>query len=108
MNSPNVHGNAALCSVEFAGKLPAGLTENAVCEAINQAAGPALKRAGLAPAALSVKVRVESESKVVATATLGGKALPEHRVATSDSALNTSAIQMLARAIAAEVASARE
>jgi len=108
MNSPNAPADAVHCSVEFAGKLPAGLTENAVCEAIRQTAAPALESARLAPASLSVKVRVESDSKVVATATLAGKALPEHRVAISDRALNVSAIQMLARAIAAEVASARQ
>lgn len=110
MNNPksDAMADAVHCSVQRAEKLPAGLTESAVCEAVRQAAAEELKRARLAPGSLAVKISVESDTKVIATATLNGKTLPEHRVAISDRVLNVSAIQMLARAIAADIAPVRQ
>lgn len=96
--------DAVQCSVAHAEKLPSNLSESAICAAIGQAAAPVLDRASLAHEALAVRVSVESDSKLVASATLAGKPLPEQRVATSDRALNAGAVAMLARAIAAEIA----
>ena len=100
--------SAVYCSLEQGGKLPKGLVASDVCAAIQSAAAPALERAGLSPSALSVRVTVVSDRKLVASATLGGKALPEHRIGISDRALNARAVQMLASAIAADIASARQ
>lgn len=100
----NLAPDALQCSVSHAEKLPSGLSEGSICAALRQAAVPALDRIGLATKALSVQIQVESDSKLVATATLAGKTLPEHRVATSDRLLNAKAVEMLAKAIAAEIA----
>ena len=105
----NNHAAATIrCSVEQAGKLPPTITATTVCDAIGKAALPALERAGMPPAALSVTVRVESDRKIVAAASLHGKPLPEHRIGISDRALNAHAVDMLAAAIAADIASARQ
>ena len=100
--------SAVHCSLEQGRKLPKGLAASDVCTAIQAAVGPALERVGLSPSALSVRVIVESDRKLVASATLGGKPLPEHRIGISDRALNARAVQMLASAIAADIASARQ
>jgi hypothetical protein len=89
------------CTVQGAGKLPAGLDAAAVCAAVRAATQPALAASGAS--ALSVKVTVVSESKLMAVATLGGEALPEHHVASSDRSLNARAVDMLAQAIAADI-----
>lgn len=102
-NAPTIH-----CSVERGEKLPSGLTAEFVCAAIRNAVAPALQRARLSPASLAVRVTVESDRKLVAAATLGGKALPEHRIGISDRTLNARAVDMLATAIAADVGSARQ
>lgn len=96
------------CSVERAEKLPAGLTDSSICNAVRTAAAPALAHGGHSPAALSVRITVESETKLVGTATLSGKALPEHRIGISDRGLNARAVDMLANAIAADIASVRQ
>jgi len=104
----NSHDALAVhCSVDQAGKLPSGLTASGVCATIRRVVAPSLEQAGFTASALSVKIIVESETKLVAATTLAGKALPEHRVAISDRTLNARAVDMLAQAIAAEVASAR-
>lgn len=95
--------DAVQCSVARAEKLPSGISESIICAAIGQAAAPLLDQAGLSHGSLSVRVSVESDSKLVATATLAGKPLAEQRVATSDRPLNAGAVAMLARAVAAEI-----
>jgi hypothetical protein len=92
------------CLVKDAGKLPAGLSGDSVCAAIRAAAAPALAAAGAAGGTLSVHVTVISDSRITAAVTLARKPLPEPRVASSDRPLSAQSIQMLARAIAAEVA----
>jgi hypothetical protein len=99
--------DAVHCSVDRAEKLPAGLSGSAVCDAVRKAAAPALAEAGQSPAALSVHITVESETKLVGAATLSGKALREHRIGIADRALNAHAVEMLANAIAADIASVR-
>jgi len=96
------------CSVERAEKLPAGVTGSSICAAVRKAAAPALAQGGHSPAALSVHITIESETKLVGAATLAGKALPEHRIGISDRALNAGAVNMLANAIAADIASVRQ
>jgi hypothetical protein len=88
------------CSVNNAGKLPAGLTADGICAVIRGITAPALVSSGR----LSIEVTVLSNSSIKAAATLDGKPRPEQRVATSDRSLNANAIEMLARAIAAEIA----
>ena len=101
MNNPSPA--AVECSVQDAGKLPAGMNAGAICAAVRAAVQPALAASGTSSGALSVKVTVLSESKMVAVATLGGKALPEHHVASSDRPLNARTVDMLAQAIAADI-----
>ena len=95
------------CSVVRAQKLPQGVTAESICDSVRRAANPALDQAKLAPNALSVRITVESETKLTAAATLQGKSLPEHHVSISDRPLNARAVSMLANAIAADVTSAR-
>jgi hypothetical protein len=106
MNSHDAR--AVHCSVDRGEKLPSGLTASGVCAAIRKAVAPSLERAGIAADALSVKITVESDAKLVAAATLAGKTLPEQRVASSDRVLTARAVDMLAQAIAAQVASTRQ
>ena len=101
--TPPIH-----CSVERGDKLPSGLSAESVCAVVRNAAAPALERAGLSLAVFSVQVTVDSDRKLSAAATLDGKPLPTHHVGISDRALNARAVQMLAKAIAAEIASARK
>lgn len=91
------------CSVTGAGKLPAALNSDGICKTFRAALEPALQ----VGAEASVRVSVESSSKLAATATVGGKALPEHHVATADRPLNARAVAMLARAVAADIAALR-
>lgn len=95
------------CSVERAGKLPAELSSESICDSVRNALGPVLQVAGLPPDDTSVRVTVQSSSQLAATTTVGGKTLPEQHVGTSDRPLNARAIAMLARAIAADVAALR-
>ena len=101
-------GPVVHCSVEPAGKLPSGLTADAICTAIRKAVTPALAGSTDAAEPLSVEVAVQSASKLVATARLGNRTLPEHRIAISDHPLNASSVQMLANAIAADIVSVRK
>lgn len=100
--------DAVNCSVERGDKLPAGLTGESVCAAVRKAAEPALAAAGHPRSALSVRVTVESDSKLTGSATLAGRAFRQHHVAIADRTLNAHAIDMLANAIAADIASARK
>ena len=95
------------CSVVRAGKLPDGLTSDFICDTVRRAVGPAVQAAGLAPADVSVQVTVESSSKLAATATIRGKALPAQHLEVSDRPLNVRAISMLGSAIATDVAALR-
>ena len=99
-SGPSIH-----CTVAGAEKLPAGVGgEDAVCSAIASAAAGALQGAKIAPATVSVAVTLKSDSRISAVPSVGGKALAEQNVATSDRALNANAITMLANAVAAAIA----
>lgn len=100
-------GNDIRCTVEGGDKLPPGLGGGeAICRAISRAALPALQRAGIAPSAVAVAVRVKSDSRMSAVASVNDKPLAEQNVATSDRALNAGAVTMLADAVAAELSRA--
>lgn len=106
MNSVSTHG--LRCAVEGEEKLPAEIGgEPAVCAAIAGAALPALERAGIAPGSLAVRVKVASPYLMSAVASIDGRALPEQKVGISDRPLNARAVQMLADALAGELASRR-
>ncbi len=93
------------CAVQGEDKLPPGLGGQAeVCSAVARAALPALERAGIAPAALAVTVKVTSGHSLSAVAVVNGRALPEQKVGVSDRALNARAVEMLAAALAGEIA----
>lgn len=99
-SGPSIH-----CTVAGAEKLPASLGgESAICSAIAAAAASVLEAARIAPAAVSVEVTVKSESRMSAIATVRGKPLAEQNVASSDQALNSGAVQMLANAVANAIA----
>ena len=99
-------GQTIACTVEGADKLPDGLGgEQGVCAAIAEAAIPAARKAGVAPAAVSVSVRVKSRSQISAVVTAAGRPRPEQTVASSDRVLNSAAIRMLARAVATSISS---
>lgn len=104
----NTGKDAAIhCVVERSDKLPPELSADALCAAVRRAATPALERSGLNPTALSVRITVDSDTKLSAFATLNGKILPDHHVGIADRALNERAVDMLATAIAADVTSGR-
>jgi len=97
------------CSVQLATNLPAEIGgPDAVCAAVNQAALPVLKRAGIDASAMSVEVRVVSNHRIAAVASLSGRQLPEHVIDVADRTLNRRAIEMLAAAMAAEVSKAND
>ena len=97
------------CSVQQAANLPAEIGgPDAVCAAITEATRPALQRAGISASQLSVQVRVVSDHRIAAVASLGGRQLPEHVVDVADRTLNRRAIEMLAAAMAAEVSNSSE
>ena len=97
------------CTVAGADKLPADIGgEKGVCSAIAAATASVLGQSGISPGTVTVAVAVKSESRISAVASVGGKALAEQNVATSDRALNANAIRMLANAVANSIsASAR-
>ena len=67
-----------------------------------------MQRAGIDPSKLSVEVRVVSNHRIAASATLSGRQLPEHVVDVADRSLNRRAIDMLAAAMAAEISNSSE
>lgn len=92
------------CVVQGAEKLPPELGgAAAVCAAFERAAAPELRRAGIALAGVSVSVQVRSQYRISAVASVGERSLPEQNVGISDRQLNTGAIEMLARAIVADL-----
>ena len=96
------------CTVENAAKLPAEAGDaESVCAAMKEAAvaaaGPSLLNSG----AVSVRVTVESQHKLSAVAIVGGRALPEQKLAISDRVLSPGSIEMLARAVANQLANSR-
>jgi hypothetical protein len=97
-----VHGAAASCKVIGAATLPPGAGgEEALCRAVEQAvadAAPGLR--------YSAEVRVASPSKLSATITVDGRALPEQTFAVMDRTLNPASIHRFAQALAAAIASA--
>jgi hypothetical protein len=97
------------CSVKLATNLPAEIGgPDAVCAAITEATLPAMQRAGIDASKLSVEVRVVSNHRIAAAATLSGRQLPEHVIDVADRSLNRRAIDMLAAAMAAEVSNSSE
>jgi hypothetical protein len=93
------------CVVEGAERLPPGLGGgDAVCSAVAKAATPVLERNGVDAGAVSVVITVQSASAISAATSVAGKSLPEQKVAISDRSLNPRAIDMLANAVAAELA----
>lgn len=95
------------CSVEKAEKLSPEIGgADAVCSTIKNAAMARIEPSRLNSAAVTIRVRVESEHKISAVATIDGKALAKQNVAISDRVLAPSSIQMLADAVAAEIARA--
>ncbi len=92
------------CAVEGADKLPAEIGgEPAICATIAAAVLPALERSGVSPSAVSLSVRVKSDSHISTVASISGTRLAEQNVAISDRALTSGAIDMLAQALAAEL-----
>lgn len=103
MNSTS--SDALHCAVEGAEKLPPELGGSAaICSAITKAAAPVLNSRRVGAEAVSVVVNVQSASAISAATSVAGKSLPEQKVAISDRTLNARAIDMLANAIAAELA----
>ena len=96
---------AVNCTVQNAEKLPPALGgEAAVCSIIDRLVLPSVRSAGLSPSSVSVSVNVKSQSLVSAVAVVNGSAMAEQNVASSDRALGASAIEMLGKAIATQIA----
>jgi hypothetical protein len=96
---------AVNCTVENLEKLPAGLRQQeAVCGPLGRAVEAAAAKAALAPGAVTLRVVVDSQYKLAATATVNGTALPEQKLGSSDRPLTTGSIEMLASAVAAQLA----
>lgn len=92
------------CAVQGEEKLPPEVGgEGAVCSAMKRAVEPVLQQSGVSAAVVSVSVEVKSEYRISAIASVGGRALPEQHVASTDRVLNPRAIDMLARAVASEL-----
>jgi hypothetical protein len=92
------------CSVTGEEKLPPEVGGGqAICSAISAAVIPALQRAGIASSAIAISVKVKSDSRISAVASVNEHPLPEQHVASSDRPLNGRAVDMLARAVAAAV-----
>ena len=101
-----VSADGLRCAIEGEDQLPAETGgEAGVCAAVARAVLPEIERAGIAPASVSVTVTVASPYAMAATASVGGRALPEQKVGISDRPLNARAVQMLADALARELAS---
>ncbi|HEY6661773.1 MAG TPA: hypothetical protein VIZ66_02515 [Sphingomicrobium sp.] len=90
------------CRVVDPGKLPAESGgASALCSAIERAI-----TARASGAAFSAEVRVLSSSRLAATVTANGKALPEQNFATMDRDLNRASFERFAAALAEQVAKA--
>lgn len=96
------------CVVQGEEKLPPEIGAETICSAIKRAAAPVLQSAALSPAAVSVSVKVTSAHTLTAAATVGGRTLPEHNVATMDRPLTQRAVNTLANAVAAELSKAAQ
>jgi len=97
------------CSVEQGSNLPTEIGgADAVCAAIAQATLPVMQRLGIDASQLAVGVRVVSNHRIAAVASLSGRQLPEHVIDVADRTLNRRAIEMLAAAMAAEVSNAND
>ena len=89
------------CRVVDPGKLPAESGgASALCSAIVRAI------AARTSIAFSVEVRALSASRLAATVTANGKALPEQNFATMDRDLNSASFERFAAALAEQVAKA--
>lgn len=96
------------CVVQGEEKLPPELGgADAVCSAIERASAPVLQRSGANPS-VSVNVQVLSAFAASAVVTVGAERLPEQRVDISDRPLNARTIDMLARAVAAQLSKATQ
>jgi metal-dependent HD superfamily phosphatase/phosphodiesterase len=90
---------AGECRVAGAERLPQGLDRNSVCTAIRQALAQQGVRAPYA-----VDIEIKSSSRVAASLTLNGRALPRQSLAVSDDQLTLASIRQLAKALAATAA----
>lgn len=98
-------GSSLKCTVEGAAKLPAELgSDEAICAPIARAVQDAAKGAGLAPAAVSVRVRVLSADTLEATTMVNGTALPAQKLRSSDRAVTRGSIERFAGAVARQLA----
>ena len=93
------------CTVEGTENLPAELGgEAGVCAAIQRVALPQLQKSGIAPDSVAVRVLVKSKYMFSAVVFVKGQPRPERNVAISDRPLNSRAVEMLANAVAGELA----
>lgn len=107
MNS--VSSQSFRCTVEGESKLPPKLGgEAGVCGSIADTVIPALQRAGIPPNSVAVTVRVKSASRISAVPSIDEQTLPEQHVGISDRPLNARAVQMLADAVARELANSNK
>jgi hypothetical protein len=103
MNSVSQSG--LRCVVDGEEKLPPEVGGPVrLCAAIERAALPQLQNAGIAPVTVAVRVTVKSSSRISAVASIGDRALPEQNVGISDRPLNVRAVDMLAQAVAGQLA----
>ena len=84
------------CRVVGTERLPKGLDHNSVCTAIKQALAQQGVRAPYA-----VDVEIKSSTRMSASLTLNGRALPRQNLAVSDDQLTLASIRQLAKALAA-------
>lgn len=93
------------CSVQDADRLPGDLRrEGAVCGPLGRAVASAALEAKLPPEAVNVHVTVLAPHLISARLTVDGTALPEQKLGSSNRPLNTRSIDMLAGALAGQVA----
>ncbi len=93
------------CTVQNLEKLPADLRhQESICGPLVSAAQTAAGKAALASNAVTLRVVVDSPYKLAATAIVNGTALPEQKLASADRPLTSGSIEMLAGALASQLA----
>lgn len=95
---------SANCTVVNAAKNAAPLQDAEICGPIERAVELAAKDAGIGPGAVSVRVEILSPHSLAATTLVDGHALPPQRVDVSDRTLGASSVNLLAQAIATQIA----
>lgn len=84
------------CRFTGAERLPKGLDRKAVCAAMRQA----LSQQGVRPP-YAIDIEIKSSSRMAASLTVNGRALPRQNLAVSDDQLTLASIRQLADALAA-------